>query len=197
MHVIVVRHGGDAVRALGVEQQVVGHRAAERGDALAFQIGERAIALAIAVADGEHFAELVIRDAGSERLAPRRNVFDAAQADVEVAALRGLIERGELHLQELRRPAKLAGDQLRDLDVEANELRGIARVGLDERRAAFGIAAPAQDLLRAERRSGSEREQHEQVEACPHLAKAIIVQPLRGTDWAPGGSRNGSTGMRS
>ena len=44
----------------------------------------------------------------------------------------------------------LRGDQLRDLDVEADQLRGIARVGLDERRAAFGVAAPTEDLLRAE-----------------------------------------------
>ena len=149
MHIIVVRHGGDAVGALGLEQQIVGHRAAERRNAAAFEIGKRAITAAIAFAHRDHFSELVIRDAGSKRLAPRRNVFDAAQSDLEVAPLRGLIERGELHLQELRCPAKLAGDQLRDLDVKANELRGIARVGLDERRAAFGIAAPAEDLLRA------------------------------------------------
>ena len=54
--------------ALGVEQQVVGDRAAERGDALPLQIGERAIAVAIAVAHGEHFAELVVRNAGGQRL---------------------------------------------------------------------------------------------------------------------------------
>ena len=113
---------------------------------LPFQIGERAIAIAIAVANREHFAEFVIRDAGGERLAPRRNVFDAAQADVEVASLRGLIERRELHLQELRRAAQLSRDQLGDLDVEADQLRGIARIGFNERRAAFGIAAPPQRL---------------------------------------------------
>ena len=78
--------------------------------------------------------------------APRRDVLDAAQADVEVAALRRLIERGERDLHELRRAAELARDQLRDLDVEADDLRRIARVGFDKRRAAFGVAAPAQGL---------------------------------------------------
>ncbi len=38
--------------------------------------------------------------------------------------------------------AESAGDRRGDFDVESAHLRGIARVGLDERRAAFGVAAP-------------------------------------------------------
>ena len=42
MHVIVVRHRGDAVVALGAQKNLVGDRAAERGDPPASEVGERA-----------------------------------------------------------------------------------------------------------------------------------------------------------
>ena len=41
-------------------------------------------------------------------------------------------------------PPQLARDQLGDLDVEADELLRIRRIGLDKWRAAFRVAAPAQ-----------------------------------------------------
>ena len=75
-------------------------------------------------ADGEHFAELVVRNRGRDRRAARRRVLDAAEADVEVAADRGLIERGERHLDELRRAAERLRDQLGDLDVEPTTICG-------------------------------------------------------------------------
>ena len=40
--------------------------------------------------------------------------------------------------------AEAGGEQLRDVDLEADDARRIGGIGLDERRAAFGVAAPAQ-----------------------------------------------------
>jgi hypothetical protein len=55
-----------------------------------------------------------------------------------------LIDRGEHDEDKSRRSANAAGDQLGDLDVEADEFRRIARIGLDERRAAFRVSRPSQ-----------------------------------------------------
>ena len=41
MHVVVVRDGNHAEAVARVEQNLIGRRGAERGDALAAQIGER------------------------------------------------------------------------------------------------------------------------------------------------------------
>ena len=49
----------------------------------------------------------------------------------------------ELDLDESRRAVERARDELRDLDIEADDLARVARVGLDERRAALGVTAPA------------------------------------------------------
>ena len=144
MHVVVVRDRHDAVFTFGGEQKLVGDRAAQRGDAAAAEIGERAEAIAIRLAHRQHFLEPIVRDAGGDSGTPARRVLDAAQADVEVAARRRLVERREGDLHELRRTTQLAGDQLGDLDVEANKLGRIGRVRFHKWRAAFGIAAPAQ-----------------------------------------------------
>src|SRR5215207_2167340 len=101
MDIIVVGHRRQAASAFRIEQQVVSHGAAERRNALALEIGERSISIAITRTDGQHLTKLVIRNAGGKRLPPSRDVFDPAQADVEIAAFRGLIERGELHLEKL------------------------------------------------------------------------------------------------
>ena len=92
MHVFVVRHGGKTVTPLGFEQQVVSHRASERRHSLAPEVGERAEAFAIGRTHRHHFAELVVRHAGGQRLAARGDVFNAAQPDVEVATPGRLIE---------------------------------------------------------------------------------------------------------
>jgi hypothetical protein len=113
------KNRGEPVLGLGREQ-LVGQRAAERGHLTPAQVGERAEALAVGLPHGEHLAELVVRDAGRQGGAARRDVFDAAQADVEVAAPRGLVEAAEGHLHELRACARLARDELGDLDVEAD-----------------------------------------------------------------------------
>ncbi len=79
---------------------------------------------------------------------------------------RGLIERAERNLDELRRTSELARHQLRDLDVEADHLRGIGGVGLDKGRAALGVAAPAERRLRPERRG--RRDDDQDREQPPH-----------------------------
>ena len=63
---------------------------------------------------------------------------------VGVAARDRLVDRRELHEHEARRAAQPARDQLRDLDVEADHRVGMVRARLDERRAALGVARPAE-----------------------------------------------------
>src|SRR5581483_7396564 len=115
---------------------------------MAAESRERAIAIAIRRSNGENLLKFVVRDGHGDRAAPSGCVLDAAEADVEIAALDGLIELGEGGLHEDGRPAELAGDELGDLDVEADDLRRMSRIRFDERGAAFGIAAPAQRRLR-------------------------------------------------
>ena len=95
-------------------------------DAAAAQVRERAEAIAIGGANGENLAKLVVRDRDRQAGAARRAVFDAAQADVEVAARRGRVEAGEADLDEARSAAETRGQQLRHLDIEAHHPRGIA-----------------------------------------------------------------------
>src|SRR5206468_4043484 len=82
------------------------------------------------VGDGDR----VLRAAGGSVLHPR-------ETDREVTALDGLIDRRPLDLNEASLPAEPAADQIRHLDVEAADLRGVGGVGLHERGASFGIAA--------------------------------------------------------
>jgi hypothetical protein len=90
---------------------------------------------------------------------PGRRVFDAAQPEVEVAARDRLVELREGDLDELRRPAERTRDELGNLDVQADQMRRIAAIGLDERRAPLGIAAPAERRLRLNRqRTGAEKQ---------------------------------------
>ena len=69
------------------------------------------------------------------------------------------VDRGEGDLHEPRLAAEAAGDRLGDLDVEAAHLRRVVRVGLDERRAPFRVAAPAQDRGRRRRPQDGARKQ--------------------------------------
>ena len=148
MHVVVVRDGAEAVLALGAEQDVVRDRVAERADGPAAEIGEGAQRRRVGVADAEHLAEFVVRHRDREHRPPRRRVFEAAQADVGVAADDRLHDRREGDRDEFRRPSEPPRDQVRDLDVEADEAIGLPRIRFDERRAAFGIARPAKDFGR-------------------------------------------------
>ena len=105
---------------------------------------ERPEPVLVGRSNGQHFAELVVRNRDREARAASRAVFDAAQADVEVAARRSRIDAREANLDEARRAPKRGCQQLCDVDVEPDDARRIVRIRLDERRAAFGIAAPSQ-----------------------------------------------------
>ncbi len=97
MDVVVVRDRLQAQIALGLQQDLVRDRAAQRGHAPAAEIGERAIARGVGVADAEDFAKFVVRNGRRERGPARRRVLDAAQRDVGIAPLDRLIERLEPH----------------------------------------------------------------------------------------------------
>ena len=99
--------------------------------------------MAILRADGEHLMKLVVRNADRVGGVAGGRVLNSAHTDVEVAALDGLIDLVERHLNEFGLTAEALGDLAGDFDVESAQLRGIARISLHERRAAFGIAAPA------------------------------------------------------
>ena len=158
--VVVVRHGHDTVLAFGGPEQFPGERGIQRGHPLAAQIGERAKAIAIALAHGEHFAEGVVGDAHLQLGALGGRILQAVHGEVEVAALHRLVERGKRHLHELWCAARSRGDELRDFDVEAAQDRRIVGVGLDKRGAAFGIRAPAQHR-RLRRRWGHGQTAHD------------------------------------
>ena len=166
MDVVVVGDRLDAVRGLSRGEQFPGQRAAQRRHLAARQILQRAEALAVGLADGDHLAELVVRDAHRQLGALGRRIFHAAQRDVEIAALHRLIQRCEGRLDELRAASECVGNQPGDLDVEATEHRGIVRIGLDEGRPTLGVAAPAQyvGLLRRRTRAGEPQQRQDQRE---------------------------------
>ena len=166
MGVVLERHRLHAVLAGGAEQDLVGDRAAERPDAAAPQIGERAVALRIRGPNAQDLAELVIRNRRGERRAVGWRVFDAVEAEIRVAPADRLDDGPEGDVDEPRRASKTARQQFGDLDLEADDAIGARRIGLDIRGAAFGVARPDQLRRRLRRgRNGScsdrgERQQH-------------------------------------
>ncbi len=145
MHVIVVRDRHDSGGSLRLEEQVVGDRAAQGPNTASAKIGERPDAIAIAGADSQDFAELVVGHRDRHCGSPTGRVFDSAQTDVEVSTSCRLIQRREHHLDKPWRSTEFRGDELGNLHVEAFELRRILWVGFDERASALGVAAPAED----------------------------------------------------
>ena len=125
MHVVVVRHGVDAVRRArpraGFRRRSCRRAWRRAGPRRSASVRKRPRRPS---RTRQHFAELVIRNGDRQRRAARRRVLDAAQADVGVAARDRLIDRGERDVDELAasRPSPRAM-QLGDLDVEADELR--------------------------------------------------------------------------
>jgi hypothetical protein len=144
MHIVFVDDGLELELGLCVDEQVVGKRGAERCHPPAAKICERAEAWQVGLSDGENFAEFVVGNRDRVPLLPRGCVFEPTQADVEVSTRDSLVEARKGNLNEARYPSELRSQERRDIDVEADDASGIARVGFDKGRSAFGIAAPAQ-----------------------------------------------------
>jgi hypothetical protein len=127
------------------------------------QIAQRAVPVRVGCAHREHFAELVIGNRDRKAGAAGGAVLDAAQANVEITARCRGIDARETDLDEARRPAETRREQLRDLDVEANDMRRIIRICLDVRRSAFGITTPPKNIggLSARGAWQQERKTHE------------------------------------
>ena len=107
----------------------------------------------------EHLAKLVVGQRHRHGRAARGGVFDPAEADLRIAPGDALIDGGERDVQELGRPADAGGEQRRNLDVEADHPIGMGRIGLDKRRAPFGVARPAEHArLRGDRRRTDRRQ---------------------------------------
>ncbi len=157
MHVVLVDHRHDAVLLPGALEDVRGQRRAERRHPAAAQCFQRRQAGGVALPHRQHLAELVIGDGHRQPGTAAWQVFEAAQSDVEVAALDGRIEGGEPDLHEPRRAAEARREQCRDIHFEADHARRIARIGLHERRPAFGVAAEAQDARVLRHRAGGQQ----------------------------------------
>ena len=76
----------------------------------------------VGIAHGEHFAECVVGNRRRERGSACGRVFDAAQADIGVAARDRLIDGGEGDEDESGLTVEATRDQVGDLDIEADEL---------------------------------------------------------------------------
>jgi hypothetical protein len=153
MDVIFVRHHVQTVLAHPAQQDLVRDGAGERAHGLAPQIGERRETGRVGVADAQHLAKLVVGQRHRHRRSACGGILDAAEADLRIPPGDALIDGGERDVQELGRPADAGGEQRRDLDVEADDPIGMGRIGLDKRRAAFGVTRPAQHArLRGDRR---------------------------------------------
>ena len=129
--------------SLGAQQDLIGDCSAQRADLASAQVGERPEAGHVRCPHAQHFAESIVGNGQGQRRSARQRVLDAAQADVRVAPGDGLVDRREHDLHELRRAPQAACEEAGDLDVEADLLLRMRRVGLDKRRAAFGVARPA------------------------------------------------------
>ena len=143
MHVVLVRDGVEPDVPLGLHEDFVRDRPAQRPDGLAAKVGKRADAVGVGAPDAQDLAKFVVGHSDRQARAPRRRVFDTAEADLGVAPIDRLVDGRELDVDELRRTAERARQEVRDLDIEAHERVRLRRIGLHERRAAFGVAGPA------------------------------------------------------
>ncbi len=180
MHVVVIRHGMDAGGCLGVHERVIGDGARERGDGPAAECGQSVKPIAIGRAHGEHFLELVVGNRGRDRALASGCVFDAAQADVEVAPRDRLVEIGKRGLDEFRRAAERRRDKTGDLDVETDHPIGIARIGFHVGRAALGVTAPAKRWRGGRRfaagRGADQHDDREMAAECAHVTSGAIIR---------------------
>ena len=152
MHIVIVRDRLKTKLALGAEEDFKSDRATEGSDPPAPKVGEGAETRRVRVAHAQHFAKLVIGNGGGHCGAPRRRVFNPAQADLGVAALDGLIDGSKGNVDEGGFAPEATRDEIGDLDVEAHEFIGLGGVRFDKRRAAFRIPRPEKFVCPLRRR---------------------------------------------
>ena len=92
--------------------------------------------------------------------APRRRVFNPAQADLGVAALDGLIDGSKGNVDEAGFAPEAARDEIGDLDVEANDFVRLGGVRFDKGRAAFRVTRP-EEFTAAFRRPGAHGQRYQ------------------------------------
>jgi hypothetical protein len=73
----------------------------ECADAPAFKIGEGPKPGLVGIADAQHFAKLIVGNCRRHRRASHGCIFDAAEANLRIAPLDRLIDRGESDVDEL------------------------------------------------------------------------------------------------
>ena len=152
MHIVIIRDRLNAEFALGAEKDLIGDRTSEGADPPAAKIGEGAETRSVRVAHAQHFTKLVIGNGRRHVGAPRRRVFDPAQADLGVAALDGLIDGCKGNVDETGFAPEPARDEIGDLDVESDDFVRLRGIRFDKRRAAFRVARPEEFVCPFRRR---------------------------------------------
>ena len=130
------------------EEDVVRDRPAQRADAAASKVGQRAEARDVGSPDAQDLPERVVRDRRRHGGAPRRRVLDAAQPDVGVTPGDRLVDGRVADEDEPRHPPETPRDERRNLDVEPHQRVRLLGICLHERSAAFGIPGPSQNRRR-------------------------------------------------
>ena len=160
MHIVIVRDRLKTKLAFGAEEDFISDRATEGADPPAPKVGEGAETRRVGVAHAQHFAKLVVGNGGGHGGAPRRRVFNPAQADLGVAPLDGLIDGSKGNVDEPGFAPEAARDEIGDLDVEADEFIRLGGVRFDKRRAAFRVTRP-EEFTGAFRRPGAHGQRYQ------------------------------------
>jgi hypothetical protein len=124
------------------------------------QVRHRSKPIVIVVTNRQHLVEFVVRNRRSVCRASRRDVFDAAHAEVEVAALDGLVDFLKRDLDKFRPSPEAFRDFAGDFDVESAHLRRIAGIGFDERRATFRVSTPSERWRIRDQRQKEKDDRH-------------------------------------
>ena len=140
--VVVVTDDLEPAGAGLAHEHLVRDGSGECADPSASELAEASIPIPVARPHRQHLAKLVVGDRHGVSRAPRGRVLDAGEADREVAPLDGRVDGSEGDLDEPRLPPDPPREDARDLDVHPAHDGRVARVGLDERRAALRVAAP-------------------------------------------------------
>jgi len=113
------------------------------GPSPAFKIGEGPKPGSVGIADAQHFAKLIVGNCRRHRRASHGCIFDAAEANLRIAPLDRLIDRGEGSVDELGYAIDLSRNKLGNFDIEADESIRMEGISFDEGRSALRIARPA------------------------------------------------------